>query len=554
MSKQKKESIQTITVKTLLAILLFTGMGTIIIGGGYIIMKYTLFETEEILATTNKLKYKQGEIVEITIRNNFNKEQGIYFSDPFVEKFNHLELENNWEPVKQIWCPCQSHCYEEKVSNIIEANGQLKYQWDQTESQCTNNPAWYNRKEISSQVEPSKYRFRIEVDKIGIIYSNEFIITKEDIDQRKVYKNEEYGFELKYPEDWYQKDNYQGTDIILLNTDKEIVRGGIRPDDYWLSESPYKKNPKYIDNWVGIGINVYQKPVNFNWNNWIKDEFPVVEKYENLDYDNLNNGLKGIKVEKLSGIFYGNPNIFLEGENKIFNIRFFSVFPFDIDNDGLNYFEQVVSTFKFIDQDESSASNGQTYRNEEFGFEFNFPITWEDYIEKPKENKISVNRDTFKEYSYQSIYFLHPQKISEKGMSGEVGFIIGIFDKENWLISEGWKKIGENDRYVFGSSPSNSGAPDDMLERYKEISSITSTFKFINSVNRNDTECISANCVIEECIENNNKECTSREIEYYNPIIESKARELQSKYPEFNCGWSCSKMYGNDCQLFCIKK
>ena len=379
----KKEPFSLMTVKTLLAILLFTGMAVIIVGGGYIIVRYTLLETEEISAITNKLEYKQGEIVELTIRNSFDKKQKVYFSG--IEKFNHLKLENNWEPIKQIWCPCQSHCYEEKVGIIIKAESQLKYEWDQTESWCTNNPAWYNRLEISNQVEPSKYRFRIEVDGTGIIYSNEFIIVKEDIDQRKVYKNEEYGFELKYPEDWYQRDNYQGTDIMLLNTDKEIIRGGLRHDDYWLSESPYKRNPKYTDNWVGIGINIYQKPVNFNWNNWTKDKFPVVEKYENLDYDNLNNGLKGIKVEKLSGIFYGNPNIFLEGENKIFNIRFFSVFPFDVDNDGLNYFEQVISTFKFIEKDDTS--DWQTYRNEEFGFEVNYPLGF--FVNEWKKGDVS---------------------------------------------------------------------------------------------------------------------------------------------------------------------
>ncbi len=355
----KKEPLSIMIVKTLLAVIIFAGLGTIIIGGGWLIGKQDkgkasdkiveLVETEKLLATTDKLEYEQGEIIELTIKSSFNKEQGIYFSDPFVEKFNHLKLKNNWEPVKQVWCPCQSHCYEEKVNNIIKAKGQLKYQWDQTESWCTNNPAWYNRKMISNQVESGRYRFRMEAVGIGIIYSNEFIIIREDVDQRKVYKNKEYGFELKYLEDWYQRDNYQGTDIMLLNTDKEIVRGGLRPDDYWLSESPYRKNPKYTDNWIGIGINVYQKPTNFNWNNWIKNEFPVVEKYEVLDYSDLNSDLKGIKVEKLNGIFYGNPNVFLEEGNKIFNVRFFSAFPFDVDSDGLNYFEQVISTLKFTE-------------------------------------------------------------------------------------------------------------------------------------------------------------------------------------------------------------
>ncbi len=359
----KKESLSIMTVKTLLAVIIFAGIGTIIIGGGYIIWEYSKI-SGRISVTTSKLEYKQGEMVELIIKNSFDKEQKIYFSD--IEKFNHLKLENNWEPIKQVWCPCQSHCYEEKVSIIIKAESQSKYEWDQTESWCTNNPAWYNRQEISNQVESGKYRFKIEVDEVGTIYSNEFIVAKEDIDQRKVYKNEEYGFELKYPKDWYQRDNYQGTDIMLLNTDKEIVRGGLRPDDYWLL--PYsKRNPKYTDNWVGIGINVYQKPVDFNWDSWMKDNFSAIEKYENLDYSNLNSDLRGIKVVKSIG---GISNIFLEGKDMLYNLRFFGAYPYDVDNDGLNYFEQVLSTFKFIEKDETS--DWQTYRNEEFGFEFKF--------------------------------------------------------------------------------------------------------------------------------------------------------------------------------------
>ena len=52
MQKQNKESLQTITVKTLLAVLLFAGMGTIIIGGGYIIGEYGKISNNQ---TNNKI-------------------------------------------------------------------------------------------------------------------------------------------------------------------------------------------------------------------------------------------------------------------------------------------------------------------------------------------------------------------------------------------------------------------------------------------------------------------------------------------------------------------
>ena len=43
----KKEPFSLMTVKTLLAILLFTGMAVIIIGGGYIIVRYTIISPDK---------------------------------------------------------------------------------------------------------------------------------------------------------------------------------------------------------------------------------------------------------------------------------------------------------------------------------------------------------------------------------------------------------------------------------------------------------------------------------------------------------------------------
>ena len=59
----KKEPFSLMTVKTLLAVLLFTGMGVIIIGGGYIIVRYTIISPNKIdMSITNPVIETQCEI------------------------------------------------------------------------------------------------------------------------------------------------------------------------------------------------------------------------------------------------------------------------------------------------------------------------------------------------------------------------------------------------------------------------------------------------------------------------------------------------------------
>lgn len=391
--------------------------------------------TEKISVTTDKLEYQQGETVKFVIKNDsLTSEQKIYFPEPNIERYE----DGNWKPVKTLACPCNApYCYDDENKRVttVKAKDRKEYQWNQAESYCSDNLAWYNRREISKQVESGRYRFRIKQMDYGFVLSNEFIIkvnsgaaTPSDIYQ--IYRNNEYGFEVMFPSGWSEREKYHDTDVMLLNTSKEIVEAGKRPDDYWQPDGT--KNSKYVDNWVGIGFNIYPKPTDFNWKKWM-DNFPSVESYEDFSTP-LNSGLKGIKVVKLRSNFFGNPNVFIEGEDIIYNLRFFSAFPFDIQEDGLSYFEQMLKSLKFIKSD--------TYRNEQHGFEFKLPGYY-------SEEKLDFENMGDKEYTAIGLSYLSETERADFknhhiAMIMEGGSFSGTFYIKHYNKKELEKMISKN--------------------------------------------------------------------------------------------------------------
>ncbi|MCK5123407.1 MAG: hypothetical protein KAQ87_04660 [Candidatus Pacebacteria bacterium] len=130
---------------------------------------------EEVIITTDKIEYEQGENVKIAIENNSDKEQKISYPPYVIERFEN----NNWAEIKQIWCPCGAYC-EEAEWLFIKPKDKLEYEWNQVKSWCGNINGFWG--EFSSQVQFGKYR--IKSIKIGFpdpesyetVYSDEFTI------------------------------------------------------------------------------------------------------------------------------------------------------------------------------------------------------------------------------------------------------------------------------------------------------------------------------------------------------------------------------------------
>ena len=389
----KKESLSIIAVKTLLVVLLFTGIGTIIIGGGYLIgeqgkvqnpviktggleilvdgnlktvsniqlpidvteaekiikgfcepknpnykydyisikkvnnewripitnlncpcyatvnvgtgetscMKQIPFGTEkEVTITTDKTEYEQGERIKIIVKNNLDED--IYYPKyegsscwkvPFgVEYF----IQNEWQNISvgkidpsnpPYPIPCPQYMALPSYHKLA-SGAMIDFSWDQ---QGINK----------GQAMPGKYRIKFiyvlkDKKQAETIYSNEFTIkekVKDETADWKTYRDGEYGFEFKYPEDWGEC--YKNTED-QIEPFKVSNRGII----YYFDNSALK---------ISLEKNDFEIESEYSLRNFFLDGLPIIfgeigdiDLYCNrIDNDRLlNNRLLNCKIVELS--------------------------------------------------------------------------------------------------------------------------------------------------------------------------------------------------------------------------------------------------------------
>ena len=182
---------------------------------------------KEVVITTDKMEYEQGETVKIIVENSTDKSIRIYTPLLGIERFD-----NDWVSIGMVLGMCGvtgGYVYE-----IVESYDTVKYNWDQKEKSC-NEPIHVVSEPVSRQVSDGIYRIKSikmdlnNSDNKQTIYSNEFTIKeKSAVDARRCKDNISLTWKKSSDGVWTSEDmtrkprHYTHKNICYEKLNKEI--------------------------------------------------------------------------------------------------------------------------------------------------------------------------------------------------------------------------------------------------------------------------------------------------------------------------------------------
>lgn len=268
----------------------------------------------------------------------------------------------------------------------------------------------------------------------------------------KTYRNEEYGFEFKYPQKY---DLYENDKIIQVITKEDRNLKGELVNNLTI---------KVVDNDKNLSV--------LEWWNLYGPYTSDLAKKHRITPSTF--PIKKIKVGNADGIYIPGSEgvltnyLILSNKNNIFEILVM-----------IPEYQKILSTLKFFSTSTTlDTSNWKMYRNEDYGFEIKFSDKWANYYDI-----------TFKTPDFDYILFCLPtadENTSIACPSEDPGFVglfsIGIYTKKQWEAQEIEHQnlsriLGKKNDLVFAYNKSQD-PPDDLIPAYIETKEILSTFKF----------------------------------------------------------------------------
>ena len=313
----KKESLQTTTVKTLLAVLLFAGMGIIIIGGGCIIWEYSKNNADNQIT-------KPVDIEELNIIGNYDIVSNsmclqncskYYIGQYYIGPYRGIDNLKDFEGIN--------------LRDIVWVNGDLIKIME---------PPTIAGPDSHKQVYPNKVEvIKLKIDDYQKIDFPKISISEEELANYLENKDAEFTFKFVNPLNQELRFKFQ----FKTNTTPDFQYVVLKPKE--------SKSIQYI----------HKKDIYLDYKRKEDNSFELTVINDFVDNDNYNQ-------------YYRN-----EANN--------------LDSKGT--FIRIYKWIKLEDCMESDISDWQTYRNEEVGFEFEYPVLGANNKEvfiKEKNNWIEV--------------------------------------------------------------------------------------------------------------------------------------------------------------------
>ena len=252
-------------------------------------IEFGVSEEKEVSIATDKTEYEQGKGIKITLRNNLDK--SIYFGKETISAEDIIPLGFSLEKFeKEEWKKIQtSHPIADGLSPGVKLkpNENFEFSWNQ-EFFVILSPTQAEKNKVS----PGKYRICLrfslmEGNNYESICSKEFTIKEKIQDETanwKTYRNEEYEFEIKYP------------DFLFVKTEKkEFINKGKRESQFFINFCfPTELWPEGYS--VELTLNIISNQEKQLLREWIVARYGVPEDFPFTEIDTEHN-IQALKPE-----------------------------------------------------------------------------------------------------------------------------------------------------------------------------------------------------------------------------------------------------------------